>query len=117
MTSPQARLFYDASCGLCRKEIDHLRPKLEPHVQLVNISAPDFQPPQGYSLEDLLTRIHYDDGHKMHIGFAATLAYWRAAGLKKTSALLGLPGIFHCGDFIYNRWAIWRRRNSSHCNL
>lgn len=117
MSSPNPRLFYDASCGLCRREINKLRPKLEPQVQLIDISAPGFQPPEGYTLEQLLTRIHYDDGLTMHIGLAATLAYWHQAGLKKTSALLSLPGLFHCGDFIYNRWAVWRRRHSSQCEL
>lgn len=117
MTTHQARLFYDASCGLCRREIHHLRSRLEPEVQLIDISSPAFQIPEGYTLDDLLTRIHFDDGQKMHVGFAATLAYWRAAGLRKTTLLLSLPGIFHCGDFIYNRWAVWRRRHSSQCDL
>ena len=117
MKNYQARLFYDASCGLCRKEINHLRPRLEPQVLLVDISSPSFQPPDGYSLEDLLTRIHFHDGQTMHVGFAATLAYWRAAGLKRISRLLSLPGLFHCGDFVYNCWALWRRRHSSQCDL
>lgn len=117
MTASPARLFYDASCGLCRREINQLRSRLEPHVELVDISQPDFQPPEGYTLEALLTRIHYHDGQTMHVGFAATLAYWRAAGLNKTARLLSLPGVFHCGDFVYNRWALWRRRHSSQCEL
>lgn len=115
MATHNARLYYDASCGFCRREIEHLRPRLEPEVQLVDISAQYFQLPQGYSLENLLTRIHFFDGQTMHIGFNASLAYWRVAGMKKTVALLSLPGIRHMGHLIYNLWAKWRRRHSSRC--
>ncbi|SFB79626.1 Predicted thiol-disulfide oxidoreductase YuxK, DCC family [Marinospirillum celere] len=117
MTDLQPRLYYDASCGFCRKEIDHLRPKLEPDVKLIDISASQFQPPEGYSLDDLMTRIHYFDGQQMQVGFAATLSYWRQAGLIKTARLLSLPGIFHSGNFVYNCWAKWRRKHSSQCRL
>ncbi len=117
MATHNAQLYYDASCGFCRREIEHLRPRLEPAVQLIDISAPDFQLPQGYTLEDLLTRIHFFDGQTMHIGFNATMAYWHAAGMRKTVALLSLPGISHMGNLVYNLWAKWRRRNSSSCQI
>ena len=117
MMSHSAQLYYDASCGFCKKEIEHLRTRLEPQVQLIDISAPDFQAPIGYSLEDLLTRIHFFDGQTMHIGFYATLQYWHVAGMKKTVALLSLPGISHIGSLVYNIWAKWRRRNSSSCAI
>ena len=100
------------------KEIEHLRPRLEPQVQLVDISAPDFQVPQGYSFENMLTRIHYFDGQTMHIGFKATMAYWHAAGLHKTVALLSLPGVSQIGNFVaYNLWAKWRPSTSSSCQI
>lgn len=117
LTTYHAQLYYDASCGLCQKEIEHLRPRLEPNVKLVDISAEGFQAPEGYTLEDLLTRIHFFDGQNMHIGFNATLAYWRVAGLNKTVALLSLPGISHLGNLFYNAWAQWRRNNSSSCKI
>ncbi|MFW6342916.1 MAG: thiol-disulfide oxidoreductase DCC family protein, partial [Halothiobacillaceae bacterium] len=105
--SPGAILYYDAACGLCRREIEHLRPRLAPHAHLVDISAPDFTPPQGYSRQAMQERIHFHDGTQMLVGFAATLAYWRLAGMRRLAAL---PGVFHCGDFAYNRWAAWRLR-------
>ncbi|WP_205342317.1 thiol-disulfide oxidoreductase DCC family protein [Denitrificimonas caeni] len=117
MKTYHAQLYYDASCGLCQKEIEHLRPRLEPNVKLVDISAENFQTPEGYTLEDLLTRIHFFDGQTMHIGFNATLAYWRVAGLNKTVVLLSLPGISHIGNLLYNVWAQWRRKNSSSCKV
>lgn len=117
MTTYCAELYYDASCGFCKREIEQLRPRLEPEVKLVDISAKSFQPPLGYSLEELLTRIHYFDGATMHIGFAATLAYWHVAGMTKIVAVLSLPGVRHMGYLIYNIWAQWRRRNSSSCTI
>ncbi|SFX42973.1 thiol-disulfide oxidoreductase DCC family protein [Marinospirillum alkaliphilum] len=111
------RLYYDASCGLCRREIEHLRARLEPGVQLINISAADFEPPAGYTLEQLMARIHFFDGQQMLQGYRATLSYWNAASLKRTSAILRLPLLFHCGDFIYNRWANWRIRRGQHCQI
>ena len=107
----KARLYYDHSCGLCRREIEHLRPRLEPHAELVDISHPDFEPPAGYTLRAMMERIHFHDGERMRVGFAATLGYWRLAGLRLTTALLGLPGVFHIADFAYNRWAAWRMRS------
>lgn len=117
MSTYYAQLYYDASCGLCKKEIEHLRPRLEPLVKLVDISAEDFKAPNGYSLDELLTRIHYFDGEKMQVGYNASLAYWRVAGLRKTVALLSLPGISHIGNLAYNLWAKWRRRHSSSCTI
>ena len=105
-----AALYYDASCGLCRREIEHLRPRLEPHAELIDISADNFVPPPGYSLRALMERIHFFDGEHMHIGFAATLIYWRLAGLKITTTLLVLPGVFSIASAVYNRWAAWRMR-------
>lgn len=117
MATEHAQLYYDASCGFCRREIEHLRSRLEPDVKLVDISAQNFQLPEGYTLEDLLTCIHFFDGQRMHIGFNATMAYWRAAGMIKTVALLSLPGISHIGQLTYNIWAQWRRRKSSRCDI
>ena len=110
MSMQHATLYYDASCGLCRREIEHLRPRLEAHARLVDISAPDFLPPAGYSRQAMLERIHFHDGERMRVGFAATLGYWRLAGLHTATTLLGLPGIFQCGEFVYNRWAARRLR-------
>ncbi len=108
--SDQPTLYYDGSCGLCQREIRHLRPRLESQIALVDISEPDFQPPSGYSTKAMLERIHFYDGSVMKVGFTATLAYWRLANWRIVTALLSLPGIFHIGDFAYNSWAKWRLR-------
>lgn len=101
-------LYYDGLCGMCRREINHLRPRLAPKAELVDISAPDFKAPAGYTRAAMEERIHFFDGQQMQIGFAATLGYWRLAGFGWVTAVLGLPGLFHIGDFLYNRWAAWR---------
>ncbi len=105
-----ATLYYDGSCGMCRREIEHLRHRLERGAELVDISTPDFSPPSGHSLDQMMERIHYFDGQQMLIGLPASLAYWRLAGggFRMLAALLGLPGLFQIADWGYNRWAAWR---------
>ena len=110
-------LYFDASCGLCRREIEHLRPRLTPRAQLVDISASDFEPPAGYTLAAMMERIHFHDGDGMRIGLSASLGYWRLAGggFRWLALLLSLPGLFQIADWAYNRWAAWRIRNR-HCD-
>lgn len=117
MTPLNASLYYDSSCGLCKKEINKLRSKLEKKINLVDISAPDFQAPEGYTLEELITRMHFFDGQTMHIGFNATLGYWRVAGFNKAVTFFSLPGIVHLGNLFYNIWAKWRKKYSSNCSI
>ncbi len=113
---PNRTLYYDASCGLCRREIDHLRPRLTAAgVTLTDISGPEFKPPAGYTLAAMMERIHFHDGQEMLIGFPATLAYWRLGGptLKTIATVFRLPGLFHIANFAYNRWAAWRIRGQN----
>ena len=109
------RLYYDGGCGMCRREIEHLRSRLEPELELVDISAPAFEPPAGYTLAAMMERIHLHDGEQMHVGLPASLAYWRMAGggFRLLAALMRLPGIFALADWAYNRWAAWRLRGRS----
>jgi len=114
--APQPTLYYDASCGMCQREIDHLRPRLEASgIKLTDISAADFEAPSGYSLTAMMERIHFYNGQQMLVGFPATLAYWRLGGplLSVVARLFSLPGLFHLADFAYNRWAAWRMRGQN----
>lgn len=109
-------LYYDASCGLCHREIEHLRLRLEKAgITLTNITAPDFIPPEGYRLETMLARIHFYDGTVMLIGLDATIAYWRLSGsaLGRIARLLALPGLFHVAKVAYELWANWRIRKQT----
>lgn len=116
MTQPT--LYYDGSCGMCRREINHLRPRLIAHVELVDISDPAFEPPAGYTHAAMMERLHFQDGTRMRVGLDASIGYWRIAGggFARLAALLGLPGVFQCGDWAYNRWAAWRLKRQ-HCAL
>jgi len=45
---------------MCRREIDHLRPRLETSgIKLTDISAANFEAPSGYSLAVMMERIHF----------------------------------------------------------
>mgnify|MGYP000597766021 CR=1 FL=1 len=109
------RLFYDGSCGMCRREIEHLRARLERELELVDISAPAFEPPPGYTLTDMMERIHLYDGEQMRVGLPASLAYWRVAGggFRMLAGLLNLPGVFGLANRAYNGWAAWRLRRQA----
>ncbi|MEX0430408.1 thiol-disulfide oxidoreductase DCC family protein [Spiribacter insolitus] len=109
------RLYYDGSCGMCRREIEHLRGRLEPELELVDISAPAFEPPAGYTFAAMMERIHLHDGERMQVGLPASLVYWRMAGggFRLLAGLLSLPGVFALANRAYNRWAAWRLRGRS----
>jgi len=109
------RLYYDGSCGLCRREIEHLRSRLEPALELVDISAPAFEPPPGYTPAAMMERIHLYDGERMHVGLPASLVYWRLAGggFRLLAAVMRLPGIYALANRAYNAWAAWRLRGRS----
>ena len=110
MTRPT--LYFDGSCGMCRRAIDHLRPRLRHRIDLVDISQSGFQPPAGYQLADMMAQLHFHDGQRMQVGLRASLGYWRVAGggFRWLARVLTLPGLFQCGDWAYNRWAAWRLR-------
>lgn len=109
----QPTLYYDGSCGMCRREIEHLRPRLQTHMRLVDISTPAFEPPDGYTLGAMMERLHFHDGERMRIGLPASLGYWQIAGggFRWLAAALSLPGLFQCGNWAYDRWAAWRMRH------
>jgi predicted DCC family thiol-disulfide oxidoreductase YuxK len=110
MTQPT--LYYDGSCGLCRREIDHLRPRLAHQIDLVDISQAGFCPPPGYQHSQMMAHLHFHDGERMHVGLSASLGYWHRAGggFRWLARGLAVPGLFQCADWAYNRWAAWRMR-------
>mgnify|MGYP001105938839 CR=1 FL=1 len=112
MTNTTKHLYYDGSCGMCRREIEHLRHRLQPQLTLVDISDAAFAPPAGYTFEAMMERIHLHDGQQMLVGLPASLAYWRMAGggFRMLAVVLSLPGLYSLADRSYNAWAAWRMR-------
>ncbi|WP_229796876.1 thiol-disulfide oxidoreductase DCC family protein [Alishewanella tabrizica] len=112
------KLFYDGSCKLCRHEINYLAPKLQNKLLLVDISAADFMEYQGVPKQAMLEQIHLWDGSRFIIGLAATLYYWRLAGMRFLPWLLSLPLINTLANKAYLYWARKRLRcTDDHCEL
>lgn len=116
--SDHIKLFFDGSCKLCRHEINYLAPKLQHKLQLIDISAADFTGFAGVSKQAMLAQIHLWDGSRFIIGLAATLYYWRLAGMRFLPWLLSLPVIQWLANKAYQLWAKKRQRCSDNqCEL
>lgn len=53
-------VFYDHGCPLCRKEIRFLKwlDRKHSRIQATNIDSPEFVPPDGFTLQMFMERIH-----------------------------------------------------------
>lgn len=109
-------LLYDASCPVCRLEMDHLRERCtDGRLQFVDISGPGFDPsPYGATLEDMNAVIHgiAADGRTLRGVEVLRLAY-AAAGLGWVLRPTGWPllrPVFDVGYRVFarNRYGISR---------
>lgn len=109
-------LLYDASCPVCRLEMDHLRERCtDGRLLFVDISAPGFDPATyGATLEDMNAVIHgiAADGRTLRGVEVLRLAY-AAAGLGWVLRPTGWPllrPVFDVGYRVFarNRYGISR---------
>lgn len=114
-TSLTPHLFYDGSCNLCRREIDHLHKRLSRHFILVDISHPDFVSWQGIDKVSMMEKIHVWTGAEFLVGLDASLYYWEKVGWKLPAKFLRLPLIHSVAVAAYNLWAAWRFRKANAC--
>jgi predicted DCC family thiol-disulfide oxidoreductase YuxK len=99
------RLFYDADCPLCSREIDLLRRRLRQPLTLVNVHG--LEPEAGVPDAGTLLRIlHYQsaEGH-WHTGLDATVSAWRHTRYGLLFGWLRWPLIKPLADRLYRRWA------------
>ncbi len=82
-------LFYDASCPLCRQEVELLRQHdLEQHLRFVDCSAEDFAAVEGKTRDAMMRLIHARDaGGRWLVGPPVFGAAYRAVGIKSIGAL------------------------------
>lgn len=106
------KLFFDGSCSLCRREINWLAAKLQPHLELIDISADDFTGFAGVSKSAMMQQIHLWQEDHFLIGIDATLHYWQLAGHSWSARLLRLPPCYWLAKKAYAYWAA-RRSNCS----
>ena len=101
-------LFYDGSCPLCMREINHLsRMNRNNRLKLIDIKGKDFTQnyPELDSTElDRLLHAKLGDG-RLVSGVDATLAAWEAAGAGWFIAPLRWPGVACIADAGYHIFA------------
>ncbi|MDP4535830.1 DUF393 domain-containing protein [Alkalimonas collagenimarina] len=105
-----AILFYDGSCGLCRKEISLLRQRLDGKIQLQDISDESFSSYQGVNATEMMSTLHLWDGNQFITGLDASLYYWSLAEMKALVRFLRLPGIYQAATLGYRLWARFRAK-------
>lgn len=113
----QARLFYDAQCPLCSREIGVLRRRLQRPLELVDIHG--LEPQQGVPDSATLMRVlHYQgaDG-SWRFGLDATLAAWRHTRYGVLLGWLRWPFVKPLADRLYRHWADKRYCRTYACRV
>ena len=86
-------IYYDASCPLCRKEMQTLRDHdVHARLELVDCSPPNFFDPQvqaaGFQPKDLMALIHARDAAgRWFIGVDVFVLAYRAVGIEAIAGL------------------------------
>ena len=96
-------LYYESACPLCLSEMTNLMLRnTQGLLQFVDVSAPDFQVPEGVTREALLTLMHGHtaNGEWLRGVTVFELAY-RAAGLPQVSRLLSNRWLRPVADRLY----------------
>jgi predicted DCC family thiol-disulfide oxidoreductase YuxK len=106
------KLFFDGSCSLCQREISWLRPKLSPHLELVDISAAGFTGFEGVTKAAMMQHIHLWHHDHFLIGIDASLHYWQLAGHTWLVALLRFAPCYWLAKKAYAYWADKRAKCS-----
>ncbi|MFK8026861.1 MAG: thiol-disulfide oxidoreductase DCC family protein [Gammaproteobacteria bacterium] len=121
MNSNPHIVFYDDTCPLCNREIEHYkRVKTVHSIDWVGIeSSWEHVQQYGYSKETLLRRIHavHSDGSTVSGAavFAliwSSLEYYRVLGFVVTKFRL-----VSMLDFFYKYFAEWRFKKNKVCNI
>jgi predicted DCC family thiol-disulfide oxidoreductase YuxK len=80
-------VYYDASCALCRAEIDAMKSRdVRERLRLVDCSADDFVAPEGVSRDALMSRIHARDANGAWLrGIDVFAAVYEAGGFPRVA--------------------------------
>lgn len=108
---PQAqfplRIYYDASCPMCRSELHGLKSRDENNaLDLVDCSGPGFTDPdldgQGIPVSTAMNRIHARDAQgRWFDGVEVFELAYGAAGMRRTAKVLGHPRLRPLLDRLY----------------
>jgi len=101
------KLFYDANCNLCRREIQWLRRLKKDSLTLINIHDTEIVSGNSeHKQSELLSILHLkrSDGGWL-TGLDAMVGAWRHTSVGWLLAPLRWPLIKQVTDILYNRWA------------
>lgn len=103
-------LFYDGSCPLCSREIQHLSQRKRASLSLVNIhTMTEANAPGNISKAQLMARLHLRLANGQWLtGLDATVAAWGHTNVGWLFAPLRWPLIKQISDWCYDRWAAKR---------
>ena len=98
------RVFYNASCPVCSREIAHYRQAAErarAGVQFSDTESDDIKA-LGMTPDDARRRLHVLDGGELKAGLAAFRALWRRIPRWRwLAAVTGWPGVRQGAEWIY----------------
>jgi predicted DCC family thiol-disulfide oxidoreductase YuxK len=82
-------VFYDASCALCRAEVEAMKSRdVADRLRLVDCSAADFVPPESLTREALMSRIHARDASGAWLrGIDVFAAVYEAGGFPRLASI------------------------------
>ena len=107
-------LYYDGSCPLCRREVDHYRRlDRQQRVRWVDISRePEALAPLGIGFVAAMRRLHAtDEDGRLVSGAAAFLVIWRQLpGYRYLARAVTRLGLIPLLDWCYTGCAAWRFR-------
>jgi predicted DCC family thiol-disulfide oxidoreductase YuxK len=114
------KVFYDAKCGLCSKEINHYK-KIAPTgiFEWIDVNkSSTLLIKEGLTLEDTLKLLHAkDNSGKFHIGVNAFILIWQH--LKRwriLATIVSLPIIRQTANIVYKIFANWRFKRINYCD-
>jgi predicted DCC family thiol-disulfide oxidoreductase YuxK len=115
-------IYYDASCPLCRSEMETLKSRdADDALRLVDCAAPAFDPrpaaAEGITLPMMMSRIHARDAAgRWFRGMDVFAAAYRAAGFRGLARLYQSPRLRPLFDRIYP-WIADNRNRLSRLGL
>ena len=115
------KVFYDAKCGLCSKEINHYK-NIAPAGIFKWIDVNKYSTlliEESLTLEETLKLLHAkDDSGNLYIGINAFILIWKQLKRWRILAILiSLPVIKQLTNICYKIFANWRFKRISYCNI
>ncbi|WP_169051431.1 DUF393 domain-containing protein [Neptunomonas sp. XY-337] len=114
-TDTHITVFFDGSCPLCKKEIDHYQRIAKPNTPItwVDISAPDTEFSElPFTFEQAMRELHILDSHGNIIkGAYSFVEIWhRLPRYRWLGKLISTTGVTPILEYGYQKFAAWRAR-------